>query len=87
MKIRQIINFEKNNMNKIRFIMNYRIVPVYLTAVTICIIIISVIMSIDEIKYTPISIVLFSLIGIFSVLLLSFVIMEISTRSENIVKN
>lgn len=73
MKLNQIMKFEKSNMHKIRFIMNYRIVPGYLFACAICIVIICVVMSIDEAKYTPLAIILFSAIGLLTIVLLTTV--------------
>ncbi len=69
--MREILQYEKDNMNKIRFVMNYRIVPAYVIAAIVCLAFICVMMSIDETKYTPAAIALFVFIGLLSALLLS----------------
>ncbi len=66
LKFKEIIRYEKSHMNEIRYIMNYRIVPGYLLLIIIC-----VMMSIDETKYTPLAILLFGIIGLLTVLLLA----------------
>ena len=71
LKFREIIQYEKSSMNKIRFIMNYRIVPGYAVACAVLLTIICITMSADETKYTPLAIVLFGIIGLLSVLLLA----------------
>lgn len=73
MKLSEHINLEDNHSNKIRFIMNYRIVPAYLIFSVVLLVAIGILMSIDEEKYTPVSIGLFIVIGIASIVLLASV--------------
>jgi len=70
MKLIEMIKIEKAHMNKVRFIVNYVIVPIYWLVMAICLIIISIFMIIDEIKYTPLAIFLFCFLGLISILLL-----------------
>jgi len=70
LKFSQIIKNEKAEMNKIRFVVNYRIVPAYIFIVILILITISILMSIDEIKYTPLAITLFIIIAAITVILL-----------------
>lgn len=73
LKLNDITKFEKANMNKIRYTMNYRIVPLYLLAVVSCIVIVGILMTVDESRYTPVAIGLFALIGILTLAFVSSV--------------
>jgi hypothetical protein len=64
------IKREKEQMNRIRYVMNYIVVPVFLAVTAICIVIIGVTMSTDEEKYTPLAIALFAFEGVVIVLLM-----------------
>ncbi len=73
MKFREIIKYEKENMNRIRYIMNYRIVPIYFLLVVVIITVVGITMSIDDKKYEPLAIVMFVIFGVISIALLSSV--------------
>lgn len=63
---------EKQEMNKIRVIANYTVVPIVLVVTVIILTTICITMEINEEKYTVLSIVLFSMLGlIYALLLLS----------------
>lgn len=63
---------EKQEMNKIRAIANYTVVPIVLVVTVIILTTICITMEINEEKYTVLSIVLFSMLGlIYALLLLS----------------
>lgn len=75
MKLNNILKFEKAkfekaNMNKIRYIINYFVVPIYALITLICLVMVGVLMEIDEHRYTPIAIGLFIFIGVMTFSLL-----------------
>jgi len=71
MKLNDIMKFEKENMNKIRYITNYRIVPAYAGLVMVCLAIVGILMEMDETRYTPTAIGIFVFIGVVTIGLLS----------------
>jgi len=70
-KLNDIMKFEKASMNKIRYIVNYRIAPVYALITVICLVMIGILMEADESRYTPVAIGLFVFIGVMTVVLLA----------------
>ena len=62
--IKDIIKNEKQQMNSIRYKINYIFVPIFLFVAASIIITNSILLSIDEEKYTPLCIVLFSIFGL-----------------------
>lgn len=73
MKLSEILKYEKENMNKIRYIANYRVAPLYVLIVIICFIIVAVLMETDEIRYTPAAIGIFIFFGVITAALLASV--------------
>lgn len=63
-KLLDVIKKEKKEMNSIRFRMNYIIVPLFLIFMIVILTIIGITLSINEEKYTPLAIVLFSIFGV-----------------------
>ena len=66
----KILNEEKKQMNKIRAIANYTVVPIVLVVTVIILTTICITMEINEEKYTVLSIILFSILGLIYALLL-----------------
>lgn len=60
--IKKIIKMEKEKMNPIRFKINYIYVPIYLLTIILLFGTIGILLSVDEEKYTNVSIILFALI-------------------------
>lgn len=61
---------EQNYMNPVRFLINYRIVPGFGILCGLLLAIIVILMSIDDVKYGTVAIILFGLIGLLCVVLL-----------------
>ena len=66
----EILKEEKKQMNKIRAIANYTVVPIVLVVTVIILTTICITMEINEEKYTVLSIILFSILGLIYALLL-----------------
>lgn len=64
------IRHEKSQMNRIRFVVNYLVVPLYLAAGAIVVIVGYVLMTIDEQKNEPVFIALLIMFGVITVALL-----------------
>jgi hypothetical protein len=63
------IKDEKLYMNRIRYIANYRITPAYAILMVACMITAGILMETDEIKYTPLAILIFVFMGFVSIAL------------------
>lgn len=63
-------NLERHYMNPIRHFINYKIVPGFGIICGLLLVVIFILMSIDEAKYTSTAIILFCIIGLFCVALL-----------------
>lgn len=66
----KILKQEKQEMNKIRVIVNYTVVPIVFIVTFVFLITIYITMEINEEKYTVLSIILFSVLGLIYTLLL-----------------
>ena len=84
MKLADMIKREKIHMNRIRFIVNYVVVPIYAILILLCLMAAAVLLTIDEIKYTPAAIVIFCFTGLLSILLLASVpfVRKMEIRTE-----
>ena len=67
MTLRDIMNLEKANMNKIRYIVNYRVLPIFGIVTVALLVTVSILMTIDEDKYTPAAIAIFVFLGVLMV--------------------
>ena len=67
---RDLMEYEKRGMNRIRFVMNNRIVPVFVVVEILLIAAAAILLDMDEARFTTLGIVLFSLSGFLIVLML-----------------
>lgn len=67
---RDLMAYEKRGMNRIRFIVNNRIVPAYFASLILIIAIIAIIMSIDEVRFEGVTVGLLAIFGLMSIALL-----------------
>lgn len=70
---RDLMEYEKRGMNRIRFVMNNRIVPAYLATLALIIAAIAILMSIDEVRFEGVTIGLLAFFGLMSIALLASV--------------
>lgn len=70
MSFMEQIRHEKSQMNRIRYIVNYLVVPLYLAAGAIVVIVGYVLMTIDEQKNEPVFIALLIMFGVITIALL-----------------
>lgn len=68
--LRELMEYEKRGMNRIRFVMNNRIVPVFVAVEILLIAAAAILLDTDEARFTTLGIVLFSLVGLLMILML-----------------
>lgn len=64
MKIKKIFEYEKKNMNSMRWKINYILVPIFFLIMGIILLVNCIMLSMDEKKYTPFAIGLFLIYGL-----------------------